>query len=451
MKTLISILLIAIFSIPALAQYDYLSKDLGYTKDVKMVEKIEYKYDQDTKKYSATSSRTLNFTNGKLIREVFLDNENNYNKVEIKITYKEGFPETYTTKSKEYSDLIKFKYNNGNCIEQVAIDGDKTQKSLFKYNSKNQITEAVYKENNVVVRTETFSNYSNDNSYDVIEKKFENNKLSSTNTATFKDGNLIAISTQPNFKPAKETTIFDEKGNIIQYEESVNTVVHKNVYVYDTKGNAIQLARCGNPKSKFNKENTFVFSKILYNNRNTSGSTDLDKKFVEQFDTTSKSYDFDSSFAIKNEVSKPKSHKFQYLKDQDNSANIQTKDSTNISEYVRIEKIKGSTNIVVFEPENNLTAIGIDFNNPETPLNTWIDMEMLPKSETDIYWYLDSNSSLYFIEFGKHIMPNDWKTITSPTNKFDLIVQVKGKNKYVLENPIMSKQNTLNTLKFYKN
>lgn len=450
MKTLIYLVLIAVFSIPVLAQNNYSTKDFGYTNDVKMVEKMEYKYDPETKKHEAFSYLVQNFTNGKLMREDLERNENYYIKSQTRITYKDGFPETYNVESTDFNENYNFKYNNGNLIQQIQIDGNLIRETNYKYNSKNQKTEAVYKSNNIIYATETYSNYSNNDSYQVIEKKFENKKLTSTNTAIFKDGKLISVSTQTDFKPAKETNIYDERGNIVQYQELYNTVIHKNVYVYDAKGNAIQLARCGNPISKFHKENTFVFTKILYNNRNTSGTTDFDKDFVKQFDTNSESYDYVDIATNKKMKVKKISHEYQFLKGEDNVANIQTKDSTNVTEYVSINNIKDSSDIFILEPESGDMAIGKKFNNPETPINLWIDMVAIPKSKSDIYWQIDSNSKIYFIRYGSYLEPKLFKITKSQKNDYDLIVQEKGKAKYILKNPITAKANTINSLETYK-
>ena len=50
MKTTFALFLVVILSVSALAQKNYLAKDLGYTSDVKMVEEVHYRYNPKIKK-----------------------------------------------------------------------------------------------------------------------------------------------------------------------------------------------------------------------------------------------------------------------------------------------------------------------------------------------------------------------------------------------------------------
>lgn len=322
MKSILNLVIAVFITLPVLAQKDYLAKDFGYTDEVKMVEEMEYKYDQNQKKYIAFSASTFEFSNGKLIKKVSIINDVNYSKSETKLTYNNGFLETYTTKSQNFESSFTFKYSNGNLIEQVEMDGDLTRLTQFKYNLKNQIIEISYNKNNILYRIDEFKNYTAPKSYDQITKKFENNKITSTEKVTMKDGKVTVIDKQPDFIPEKETRVYDKNGNIIQYE-SYDGNIFKNVYVYDEKGNPNQLVRVGNPNSKYSKENIFVFTKILYNNRNTSGSTDLDESFVKLYDANSESYAFDTAFSNKNSLtSNLIFQEFEFLKNDENKISI---------------------------------------------------------------------------------------------------------------------------------
>lgn len=449
MKSILKVILVVLIAFPAIAQKMYLAKDLGYTDEVKMVEEIEYKYDFDLKKYVAFSATTLEFTNGKLMRNVSVNNETNYFKSETKLTYNNGFPETYITKSQNFESNFSFKYTNGNLIEQTEIDGDETRVTEFKYNSKNQIVEISYKKNNTVYRIEEFKNYTTSNSYDKVTKKFENNKITHTEKLTIKNGVLIAIDKQPDFIPEKETRVYDKNGNIIQYE-SYDGNIFKNVYVYDEKGNPNQLVRLGNPNSKYSKENVFVFTKILYNNKNTSGSTDLDENFVKKYDTNSESYAFDTAFSKKNSITSDLIfQEFEFLKNDENKISIQQRDGIEITETVEMCLNKNNLDVIIYDFQSQETAIGYDFFNENTPKNKWITMQTIETSETEMYWLIDANSNLYFIKYGKYLSTDSYKIIPSTKNENDLIIQENGQNKYVLVDTKTAESNTLYPINNY--
>jgi hypothetical protein len=449
MKRTLPLFLFVIFSISALAQKNYLAKDLGYTSDVKMVEELEYRYNPKIKKYVAFSNQTLNFANGKLIREDFKLNNITYNQGEKVFTYKDGFPEKYSLISNGFNEEISFKYTNGKLTEQIEIDGDFTRNTTFSYNTKGQKTAIIYKVDNEIYRTEEFKNYTNDNSYVEVVKKFENNKLTTTVTSTIKNGLLFAIDNQPDFIPENETRIYDSNHNIIQYT-GFDGVVCKNVYVYDSKGNPNQLARCGNPESKYNKENTFVFTKIYYNNSKTSGATDLDENFVKQFDTTSESYDFDATFSDK----KTLAHEiifqeYEFMKKENNEIAIHQKGDVDITNTVAMVVNKNNLDIIIYDSESQETAIAKDFYDPKTPLNKWITMQTIEASDSEMYWLVDDQSALYFITLGQYVSTDSYTIIKSPKSEYDLIIQQDGENKYILVNPNMAKPNTLNPLEYY--
>ena len=154
MKTTFALFLVVILSVSALAQKNYLAKDLGYTSDVKMVEEVHYRYNPKIKKYVAFSSQTFDFIDGKLKREDFKFNILTFNQGEKVFTYKDGFPEKYSLISNGFNEEILFKYTNGKLIEQIEIDGDINRNTTFSYNTKGQKTAIVYKVNNEIFRTE---------------------------------------------------------------------------------------------------------------------------------------------------------------------------------------------------------------------------------------------------------------------------------------------------------
>jgi hypothetical protein len=449
MKSILKVVFVVLVALPIMAQKKYLAKDLGYSDEVKMVQEMEYKYDFNLKKYVAFSATTFEFTKGKLMRNVSINNESNYFKSETKLTYNNGFPETYTTKSQNFESNFSFKYNNGNLNEQTEIDGDETRVTEFKYNSKNQIIEISYKKNNKVYRIEEFKNYTNSNSYEQVIKKFENNKITHNEKITIKNGVLIAIDKQPDFVPEKETRVFDKNGNIIQYE-SYDGNVFRNVYVYDDKGNPNQLVRVGNPNSKYSKENIFVFTKILYNNESTSGSTDLDENFVKQYDINSESYAFDTSFSKKNSITRDLIfQEFEFLKNDENKISIQQRGGNEITESVEININKNNLDVIIYDFQSQETAIGYDFFNELTPKNKWITMHTMETSETEMYWLIDDSSNLYFIKYGKYMSTDSYKIIPSTKNENDLIIQEKGQNKFVLTDTKTAESNTLYPINNY--
>ena len=449
MKSILKVVFVVLVALPTMAQKKYLAKDLGYSDEVKMVQEMEYKYDFNLKKYVAFSATTFEFTKGKLMRNVSINNEANYFKSETKLTYNNGFPETYSTKSQNSESNISFKYSNGNLIEQTEIDGDETRLTEFKYNSKNQIIEISYKINNKVYRIEEFKNYTNSNSYEQVIKKFENNKITHTEKITIKNGVLIAIDKQPDFVPEKETRVYDKNGNIIQYE-SYDGNVFRNVYIYDVKGNPNQLVRVGNPNSKYSKENIFVFTKILYNNESTSGSTDLDENFVKQYDINSESYAFDTAFSNKKSLTSDLIfQEFEFLKNDENKISIQQRGGIDITETVEMCINKNNLDIIIYDFQSKETAIGYDFFNENTLKNKWITMQTIEPSETEMYWLIDDNSNLYFIKYGKYSSTDSYKIIPSTKNENDLIIQEKGQNKYLLVDTKTAESNTLYPINNY--
>lgn len=449
MKTTFNLVLVIMLSFSALAQKDYLAKDFGYTNDVKMAEEIEYNYVSNAKKYVAVNKQTYNFENGKLIRSDFVYNTITYNQGEKVFTYKDGFPESYTIISNGVNEKYTFKYTNGKLTEEVDIDGDDTRIFLFKYNPKGQKTECILNKNGAVIRKEEFKNYTNDNSYVEVVKKFENNKLTSTVTSTIKNGKLFAIDSDPNFIPEKETRVYDTKGNILQYT-GFDNIVYKNNYVYDNQGNPNQLVRMGNPDSKYNKQNTFVFTKIYYNNGNTTGTTDLEDNFVKQFDKNSESYDFDDTFSNKKTLaSEILYQEFEFMKSEDNKISVHIKGGDEITNYVSMCVNKNKLDIIVYDAESQETAIAKDFYNPNTAVNKWITMETLEATDSDIYWLIDDESKLHFIMFGQYMSTDPYSIIKSTKSEYDLIIQENGKNKYIMVNPNMSKPNQLNPLEYY--
>lgn len=436
-------------SFSALAQKDYLAKDFGYTNDVKKAEEIEYNYDSNAKKYVAVNKQTYNFENGKLIRSDFTFNTLTFNKGENVFTYKDGFPEMYTMISNGVDEKYTFKYTKGKLTEEVDIDGDDTRIFQYKYNPKGQKTECIQRKNGAIIRIEEFKNYTNDTSYVEVVKKFENNKLTSTETSTIKNGKLFAIDSDPNFIPEKETRVYDTNGNIIQYT-GFDNIVYKNNYVYDNQGNPNQLGRIGNPDSKYNKQNTFVFTKIYYNNRNTTGTTDLEENFVKQFDKNSESYDFDDTFSNKKTLaSEILYQEYEFMKSEDAKISVHIKSGDEITNAVSMCVNKNNLDIIVYDSESQETAIAKDFYDPKTPVNKWVTMVTLEASDSQIYWLIDNDSKLHFITLGQYMSTDSYSIIKSTKSEYDLIIQENGKNKYIMVNPNMAKPNQLNPLEYY--
>ena len=208
--------------------------------------------------------------------------------------------------------------------------------------------------------------------------------------------------------------------------------------------------RIGNPESKYNKDNTFVFTKIYYNNSSASGSTDLDVNFVKQFDKNTESYDFEATVSDKKTLAAEIIfQEFEFMKNEDAKISVHFKGGDEITNEVTMCVSKNNLDIIVYDATSQETAIAKDFYDPKTPVNKWITMQTIEASDSEIYWLIDSKSQLFFVSLGQYLSTKSFTIVKSTKNEYDLVIQEEGKNKYLLVNPNMAKPNTLYPLEYY--
>jgi len=251
----------------ASAQEKHLTSDFNLTKDVVNYETVVYQVKGGS--CQQEQSNSLEFKDGKLVRrvvkyteaakmiygddETFLyDASGKLTKIESKVRY----PAHYTYDAKGRLSKIK--------------QGDRSED--FTYDSKGKLVKIVEKNGSFIDHEKTFQDYKDplNHSYKLKRNNHQENELLSTEVVQVIGGRKISSRTTyaSDGKVNSARFSYDERGNLVK-TEFAGGEVEETFFGYDAKGNAIK-ERAGKIG-----DSTYRFSKIIYQDKSSSGSTDF--------------------------------------------------------------------------------------------------------------------------------------------------------------------------------
>lgn len=436
-----------IFFTPSIitAQDKVMPKDFGFTNNVKQVDEIKYAYDANEKQYKIQEQNSYVFENGKLISNKYKTTGFIFLEGEVSYTYnKSGELISSTEKTSLGNETYNYTYNNGKLILKKNTDNKHPIETVFEYNEKGYLAKITKKVGGILSNTKVFSNYSNAQTYTLLETVYWDNKVSYTTTSKYVNGqetSIITAYTSSGSKPKETIFKYNNKGHII--EEIATTGTFYNVYNYDDRGNAIRVKYGGNSNSQFNADNKFSFSKITYTDGLSLGIAEFNEYFVKEYDKKSASYTFEKDFDTKkkidlnffDELNNLVEEKYYVLKTEVDKFKVKTSNGTYLTNAVNALKAPNNLDLIIYDTLMKVSAMCKNFYSSNTETEKWLTTFDLVESESNIYIVFQNNTKTYsLISNAKYLALSNYKFKPYPNTTSDYIIIEKGVDKYVIRN-----------------
>lgn len=444
MKCILMILAIIICAAQKItAQEKITPKDYGFTSNVKQVDEVEYEYDTKEKIYKLKQQKSYAFDKGKLVSSSYKSTGIIYVEGETTFTYNSNGQLISSREKNNLGDEIyNYTYNNGKLILKKNIKTAYPIETVFEYNDKGYLSKIIKKTGNDLSNVKVYSNYTNAQSYALLETVYWNNKISYTTTMKFVNGlktSSITAYTSSTTTPKESIFKYDDKGHLV--EEIGGNGNYTNVYKYDDRGNAFRTMYGGGKTLLYNIENKFVFSKITYNDGLALGMAAFNEQFVQEFDKKSASYTYEKDFNATKKVDlnflndlEDEEDYFLILKTVESKFKVKTAFGTYITNTVNALKAPNGLDLVIYDSVTKKTVVRYNFYAANTEIEKWFEADELPTTASGLYFLLKNNGkNFYIISKASYLNSTSYKALLIPNSVSDYSITIDNhKDKYVI-------------------
>lgn len=425
-----------------MAQEKITPKDFGFTNNVKQVDEVEYEYDAKEKVYKLKQQKNYVFDKGKLVSSSYKSTGIIYMEGETTFTYNSnGQLASSREKSNLSDETYNYTYSNGKLILKKNIKTAYPIETVFEYNDKGYLSKAIKKTGNDLSNVKVYSNYTNAQSYALLETVYWNNKVSYTSTMKFVNGlktSSITAYTSSTTIPKESTFKYNDKGHLI--EETSGSGIYTNVYKYDDRGNAFRTVYGGSSSSLYNVENKFVFSKITYTDGLALGIAAFNEQFVKEFDKKSASYAFEKDFALTKKIdlnflNDLEDENFYFvLKTSEDKFKVKTADGSYITNAVNALKAPNGLDLAIYDTLLKITTVCKNFYATYTEKEKWLETEDLPTTASGLYFILKNNGkNFYIVSKASYLKSTSYKSMLIPNSTSDYSVTIDNHtDRYVI-------------------
>jgi hypothetical protein len=425
------------------AQEKIAPKDFGLTNNVKQVDEVEYEYDAKEKVYKIKEQKNYVFDKGKLVSSSYKSTGIIYMEGETTFTYNSNGQLISSREKNNLNDeTYNYTYNNGKLILKKNIKTAYPIETVFEYNNKGYLSKVIKKTGNDLSNVKVYSNYTNAQSYTLLETVYWNNKVSYTTTMQFIYGLKTSATTvyaSSTSLPKESTFKYNDKGHLV--EEISASGTYTNVYKYDDRGNAFRTMYGGSKNSLYNIENRFLFSKITYNDGLALGIAAFNEQFVQEFDKKSASYAYEKDFNTKKKVDlnflndlEDDDDYFLILKTNESKFKVKTAFGTYITNTVNALKAPNGLDLVIYDSVTKKTVVRYNFYAANTEIEKWFEADELPTTASGLYFLLKNNGkNFYIISKASYLKSTSFKTLLIQNSSSDYSVTIENHtDKYVI-------------------